>query len=140
MLEDKSAQHEQQVVDKYHDPNATYAMSTRDYVMRPSADGNSGPIILSLPPVAAAKGRFYSFVVRNADAVNTVTITDLDDSECWLGDIVFDGKCDRILMYSDGLCWHALGANSGWPGVATTAPAGTTPAPSTTVSPTTAVQ
>jgi len=135
-LEDRGAQHDKVIVDKYHDPNAAYQMTTRDYVMRPSADGISGAIIISLPPVAEAKGRFYSICVRNADAVNTVTIQDLDDSECWITDIVFDGKCDRALMYSDGLMWYALGEQASWPGISTTHAPGTTGTP-TTVAPTT---
>jgi hypothetical protein len=141
-LEDRGAQHDKVIVDKYHNPAVDYTMTTRDYVLRPAADGLSGPITLTLPPVAEAKGRFYSICVRNADAVNTVTIEDNnDDSECWLGDIVFNGKCDRALFYSDGLMWYALGGMGGWPGLATTAPPGTTAAPttlSTTLAPTTA--
>ncbi len=97
------------VVDKWHDPNADYEMNTRDYVLRPSADGDSGPIVISLPPVAEARGRFYSIVVRNADPANTITVQDLDDSECWEGDVVSDGKCDKQLWYSDGMCWFNLG-------------------------------
>ncbi len=122
-LEDRSSEHQREVVDKYHDPTASYQMTTRDYVMRPSAVPGLGPIILTLPPVADAKGRFYSIVARRADVFNTITITDKDDSECWLGDIVFNGKCDRALLYSDGLLWHALGANGPgqWPGISTTA-------------------
>jgi len=131
-LEDRGAQHDKVIVDKFHDPAVTYEMTTRDYVLRPSADGVSGPIIMELPPVAEAKGRFYSICVRNADAVNTVTVTDNnDDSECWLGDIVFNGKCDRSLFYSDGLMWYALGEMATWPGLATTAPPGTTTPPTT---------
>ena len=137
MLEDRFAQHDKVVVDKFIDPNATVFMTTRDYVVRPSADGDSGPIILALPPVAEAKGRFYSILVRNADAVNTITVVDLDDSECWT-DIVLDGKCDRLLLYSDGLAWFPLGAAGPgvWPGASTTVPPGTTEAP-TTIGPTT---
>lgn len=136
-LEDRGAQHDKVVVDKYVNPNADYEMSTRDYQIRPSADVASGAITITLPPVADAKGRFYSFVCRNADGANTVTITDNDDSECWLGDIVFDGKCDRALLYSDGLCWQPMGNPGEWPGFATTAAAGTTQPP-TTAAPTTA--
>jgi len=135
-LEDRGAQHDKVPVDKYHDPNADYAMTTRDYVMRPSADGDSGAITLTLPPVAEAKGRFYSIIVRNADAVNTVTIQDQDDSECWIGDVVLNGKCDRALFYSDGLAWHPFANPGEWPGVSTTVPPGTTPTP-TTLAPTT---
>ncbi len=109
MLEDKFPQHNGEVVDKYIDPNDSVIMSTRDYVVRPSADADSGPIVVVLPPVAEAKGRFYSICVRDADAENTVTITDKDDSECW-ADIVLNGKCDRLLMYSDGMLWHPLAA------------------------------
>lgn len=135
-LEDKFVQHDGQVVDKYHAPNAAYEMSTRDYVLRPSADGVSGAIIITLPPVALAKGRFYSIIARDADATNTITIADQNDSECWAADIVMNGKCDGVLMYSDGLAWHALGGAVGsWPGASTTRPPGTT-APPTTAAPT----
>jgi len=136
-LEDRRGQHDGQVVDKYAAPEADYEMSTRDYVVRPSASNASNAFTITLPPVNEAKGRFYSIVARQADAVNTVTITDDDDSECWLGDIVLDGKCDRVLLYSDGLCWHPLTGNPGdWPGFSTTAAPGTSEAP-TTVAPTT---
>lgn len=137
-LEQNNEQHYREVPDKYIDPAATVIMTTRDYVVRPSADLPTGPIIVQLPPVAEAKGRFYSIVCRNADAVNTVTIADADDSECWLADIVMDGKCDKMLFYSDGLCWHALGVGGvgKFPGVSTTAAPGTS-MPPTTLAPTT---
>ena len=129
-LEQNNEQHYREVPDKYIDPAATVQMTTRDYVVRPSAA--TAAIIVTLPPVADAKGRFYSIIVRNASVVNTVTIADKDDSECWPGDIVLNGKCDRLLMYSDGLSWHSLGsAPGGWPGVSTTYPPGTTVAPTT---------
>lgn len=135
-LEDRGAQHDKVVVDKYHNPIADYTMTTRDYVLRPSADGDSGAITITLPRVAEAKGRFYSINCRNADAANTVTIQDRDDSECWLGDIVFTGRCQRVLLYSDGLMWHALGEAAAWPGLSTTPGPGTTEPP-TTAAPTT---
>lgn len=119
------------VVDKYHSPTANYAMNTRDFVLRPAADGDTGPFTISLPPVAEARGRFYSIVVRNADAVNTITIQDLDDSECWVGDIEWNGKCDGALFYSDGLMWHVLGLPYSPVEFATTPPPGTTAAPTT---------
>lgn len=138
-LEKHGEQHYREVVDKYVNPNADYEMSTRDYVVRPSADADSGAITITLPRVAEAEGRFYSIIARNADAVNTITIEDNnDDSECWTADIVMNGKCDRILLYSDGLAWHSLGpgAVGDWPGASTTYPPGTT-APPTTTAPTT---
>ena len=136
-LEDKGSEHQREVVDKYHDPNDDYDMTTLDYVLRPSAEGDSGPIAIHLPPVTDAKGRWYSIIVRNADAINTITIQDLNDSECWIGDIVLNGKCDRALLYSDGLAWMPTMLPGDWPGISTTAPPGTTPTP-TTAAPTTA--
>jgi hypothetical protein len=73
--------------------------------IRLSATPASGPYEVVLPPVAQAQGRFYSVVCRNADAVNAITLTHDDDSECWPGDITFNGKCDRALLYSDGQIW-----------------------------------
>jgi hypothetical protein len=139
-LEQNNEQHYREVVDKFVDPAVSYQMSARDYVVRPSATNASNAIIITLPPVAEAKGRFYSILSRQADAVNTITITDANDSECWLADIVFDGKCDRILLYSDGLCWHPLGAGGPgeWPGLASTAAPGTSEAPTTAARETTA--
>ena len=132
-LEQNNEQHYREVPDKYIDPAATVIMTTRDYVVRPSADAISGAIIIHLPPVAEAKGRFYSIVARNADGTNTITVSDLNDSECWIADVVLDGKCDKLLFYSDGLCWHTLGsAGPGRiPGYLTTASPGTTQPPTT---------
>jgi len=135
MLEDRGSQHHQIPGDKFVNPIVDYQMRNWDYVVRPAADGPTGPITITLPSVAEAKGRFYSIVARNADAVNTITIADRDDSECWLGDIVFNGKCDRVLLYSDGLCWIAIGEMAGWPGLSTTRAPGT--ATPTTLAPTT---
>ncbi len=104
-LEDKGAQHDKVIVDKYIDPAGSVEMSTRDYVVRPSA--LTAPMVIVLPAVAEAKGRFYSIVARAASAINTITISDKDDSECW-EDIVFNGPCDAMLLYSDGLFWHRL--------------------------------
>jgi hypothetical protein len=135
-LEQNNEQHYREVVDKYINPAADVTMTTRDYVVRPSADIGSGAITITLPNVSEAKGRFYSIIARNADAVNTITIQDDDDSECWVGDIVLNEKCDRCLLYSDGLAWHVLANPGEWPGVSTTTPPGTqTP---TTAAPTTA--
>lgn len=132
--------HYREIPDKFVNPIVDFQMRSWDYIVRPAADGDSGAITITLPPVADARGRFYSIVCRNADAVNTITIQDKDDSECWNGDITMDGKCDKLLMYSDGLCWHVCNPQlSGWPGISTTPAPGTTEPP-TTVAPTTAAQ
>lgn len=131
-LEDRGAQHDKVVVDKYHDPIANYFMRTTDYVLRPTATPGTGPINIMLPPVAEAKGRFYSIIARQADNVNHIHITDLDDSECWAADVVLNAKCDSMLFYSDGLAWIPLGYGpSDWPGQSGTRPPGTSQAPTT---------
>lgn len=137
MLEDRFAHHDKIPGDTYVNPRANYQMRTWDYRLRPDADFDTGPIIITLPAVAEAKGRFYSIIAHNADPVNTITIADRDDSECWMGDIVMNGKCDRALMYSDGLAWLPTITGPGdWPGAGTTTPPGTQSP--TTLAPTTA--
>lgn len=121
--------------DKYVDPNASYEMSEYDYVVRPNAQG-AGPITITLPPVAKARGRFYTIIARTASAVNTITVVDQDDSECWNGDIVLDGKCDGLLLYSDGLTWIQVAGVGKSIALATTAGPGS--ATATTLAPTTA--
>ena len=100
-LEDKGAQHQMAVVDKYHAPSADYQMTTRDYVLRVVAD--TVAVTITLPPVAEAKGRFYSIKCR--DASFAVTIQDKDDSEDWNGDIVMAIAGCHELLYSDGMKW-----------------------------------
>lgn len=143
-LEQNEAQHYRECPDKYIEPNGTYQMTTRDYVVRPYTQG-AGPIVVSLPPVAEAKGRFYSIIARNASAVNTVTVTDMNDSECWEEDYILDAKCDGILLYSDGLAWIPVGikglsgllATTGAPGTATATTIAPTTVAQTTLAPTT---
>ena len=129
-LEQNNEQHYREVPDKYVDPAAYYEMNTKDYIVRPNASKASGPIIVLLPRVAEAKGRFYSIICRNADPVNTVTIADRGDSECWANDIVMNGKCDRLFLYSDGLAWMPT-FTGGFPQASTTYPPGTSEAPTT---------
>lgn len=137
-LEDRGAQHDKVVVDKYHNPVANYQMTTRDYVLRPSSV--AGAITITLPRVAEAKGRWYSIISRGGPNVTIQDFQDANnngDSECWQGNIVLNGICDRVLLYSDGLAWHPIGNVGAWPGFDTTAAPGTTTPPST-AAPTTA--
>jgi hypothetical protein len=128
-LEQSSDHHYREVVDKYVNPVVNYQMTTYDYVVRPAAVQGGGPIIITLPPVAEAKGRFYSIIARDADDTNTITIADKNDSECWEADIVLNGKCDGELLYSDGLTWIRVAS--------VTRGTGSTTVPPTTLAPTT---
>jgi len=103
-LEQNNEQHYREVVDKYHDPAATYIMTVRDYVLRPTVVAD--PITITLPQVSEAKGRFYSIISRgNVDTTNTVTIANNGESENWIGDIVLSELGDGVILYSDGLAW-----------------------------------
>ena len=100
-LEQNNEQHYREVVDKFIDPVVSIQMTTSDYVVRPSA---SSAIVVTLPPVTDAKGRFYSIFARLASGANTITITHKDDSEGWT-DIVLDAADEGVLLYSDGIRW-----------------------------------
>ena len=102
-LEDRGAQHDKVVVDKYHDPYADYQMTTRDYVLRPYVV--AAAITITLPSVAEAKGRFYSIIARTVSMTLTITITSKGDDEGWEGDIVLFETGQGTLLYSDGLKW-----------------------------------
>jgi len=112
MLE-KTPREQHTVVDKYVAPVANYAMTVRDYLVRPTADVITGPYTIQLPPVVDAMGIWYSIVCRNADPVNFITITPSTvggdvDAECWPGNLVMNGKCDECLFYSDGMKWWSF--------------------------------
>lgn len=109
MVLEKTHGEQRTVVDKYTAPIADYTMTVRDYIMRPSADGATGPFTITLPPVVDAMGKWYSMVCRNADPVNFITVNDNNnDSECWAGNQVYNGKCDECLYYSDGMKWWSF--------------------------------
>ena len=103
MLEDRGAQHDKVVVDKFHNPYADYEMTTRDYVLRPYTVAEA--ITITLPVVTEAKGRIYSIVVGAATGAFTVTIQDRDESEDWIADIVLSEKGQGVFAYSDGRHW-----------------------------------
>jgi hypothetical protein len=106
-LEQNAEQHYREVVDKYIEPMAHYHMNTRDYVVRPQASGATGAFTIILPPVAEAKGRIYSFLCRDADVTNTVTLVHNGDSEGW-SNIVMNATGEACLLYSDGVAWFTL--------------------------------
>ncbi len=92
------------VVDKFHAPLVDYTMSVRDYVLRP--DATAAAITVTLPPVALARGRFYSVMAHFANNTNTITIQDQDDSVGWSEDLVLNEKGRGTIFYSDGREWH----------------------------------
>ena len=105
-LEDRGAQHDKIIVDKYHDPAADYEMTSRDYVIRPTVA--SAAITITLPTVTESKGRFYSITAKGSVSIALpVTIQDSDESEAW-NDIALSTLNDGVLLYSDGVRWYRL--------------------------------
>jgi hypothetical protein len=115
MLDDRSAEHDKVIVDKYDDPTGDFSMTTRDYVLRPSAGPSTlrAPVTITLPPVSEAKGRIYSILARYADVTNTITITDKGDSEYWSGDYPLIVSGQNYMFYSDGLHWKNMSETIG---------------------------
>ena len=106
MLEDRFAQHDKIPGDTYAAPVATYSMRTWDYVVRPTVA--AAAIIITLPPVTEAKGRFYSITAMgNVTGALPVTIQDNDESAGW-ADLVLFRLRQSALLYSDGISWHNL--------------------------------
>ena len=106
MATEKRASEQRDVPQKEQHFTAAGQINVRCGRVRFSADAASGAYTVTLPAVSEAQGGFYSVVCRNADAVNAVTLTHDNDSECWPGNITFNGKCDAALLYSDGQKWH----------------------------------
>jgi hypothetical protein len=106
VLELNHNEHYRETVDKFIDPIANVYMTTRDYVVRPSAAGRQSGFTVYLPPVAEARGRFYSILAL--DTTYDITIADMDDSEDWDGDFVLTDTDQDILFYSDGRKWFHL--------------------------------
>lgn len=130
---EKTAMEQREVPQKEQFFTAAGNIAVRTQRVRCSADLVSGPYTITLPPVAEAQGRDYFIVAREATAINFITITHANDSECWEGNVVLNGKCDRVIFRSDGQCWFQCCELLTFEG---TSPAPTT-APPTTLAPTT---
>ena len=66
---------------------------------------------IKLPPVGAAKGRFYSFYTPDAGGGVTITAygdaSSLDDAQDWT-DLAMDADNDSCMLYSNGTKWIVL--------------------------------
>ena len=86
---------------------AAYSMKVGDLVVH--YDTTAGAMAVTLPPVAAAKGKIYS-IMLDTDG-GDLTIQDIDDSVSW-SDLTCDDAGDGFLLYSDGQIWWQLGATT----------------------------
>ena len=110
-LERLGAQH-MASVDKYAEPTtAAHQMTTRDYVVRVDAVDLASAVVVTLPPVSLAKGRYYTVMAKDATNTYTVTVQDfqsdggLGDSESWQANVVFNEAGRGAVFYSDGQHW-----------------------------------
>jgi len=71
--------------------------------------GDAYTITVSLPSVAAAKGKFYT-VKLIADNGENVTVQDQDDSYDWAatGDLTLSSITDFGIFFSDGHKWYEI--------------------------------
>lgn len=100
-LEKNAEESYREVPDKFAEPSADYQLSVQEQVVRAAA--LLADITITLPPVAEARGKWYSIIMTADD--NNVIVADHDDSEYWPGDITLAGAGDRLLLFSDGRCW-----------------------------------
>lgn len=105
-LENRAAQ-QQSVVDKFVNIIAAYHMRSYDYVVRATANTATDSYTVYLPPVADAKGRFYSIVASIANS-KTITVTHHSDSESWTANASLTVTGHKVLAYSDGMTWHII--------------------------------
>lgn len=94
-----------EIVDKFVDPAVSYQMTTRDFIVRPSA---AAPITITLPPVGESAGRIFTIMPRLASPTNTITIASKGDSEGWKGNVVINTAGTKLLFFSDGAAWFQL--------------------------------
>ena len=73
--------------------------------------GDGYALTITLPSVAAAKGRFYSLRMVARGGTSDATIQD-KNNDAGMADITFNLAADQVLLYSDGYKWHTL-ASSG---------------------------
>ncbi len=81
----------------------TGTLTIRETTVR--GDSSAGAFTTTLPPVAEARGKLFSFrfITDNGDW----TITDYgDDAE--FADLVFTATGDNALVYSDGTTWFTI--------------------------------
>ena len=84
----------------------TYSMDVTDQVVLITT-GDGYALTITLPSVASAKGRLYSFRMVARGGTSDATLQDLN-GDAALTDITFNLAADAVLLYSDGFKWHAL--------------------------------
>lgn len=106
MLESKFVEQDT-VKDKHRTLTADVSINVWDQAC--IIDSTDGAFTVTLPPVAEAKGKIYTFymTVDGGD----VTIQNRDDCPDWT-DLSFTAITDKAILYSDGLIWWVLASST----------------------------
>ena len=86
---------------------AASTLTTRQRVVY--GDTTDGIMTTTLPPVGDCAGLFFTFYFKTDGG--DWTITDFGD-ETKFADIVLDNAGDTVMLYSDGLHWNTLDADT----------------------------
>ena len=106
MALDKKMYEGHEVVGKIRHLIANATLTARDQCVRVTANGVTTAFTVTLPNVSECRGLWFGIVARDADLVNTVTITDGGSSENWLADAVLNQPGESLTLFSDGYMWH----------------------------------
>ena len=99
-------------VTNYAVKTADYSMTVRDLTV--SALATTKKVTISLPSVAAAKGKTFTIFAAGASVTYPVVVQDLDDARGWNenGDISLTHAEDYVVFFSDGMRWQILGTSA----------------------------
>ena len=88
--------------------NKIAAASLEVYEQVVTCDSTAGAFAVTLPPVGAARGKFYS--IKLITDGGNVTVQDRDDSYDWAatGDLTLSSVTDFGIFFSDGHKWYEL--------------------------------
>ena len=105
-MENRIGRQEQELVMDHYQGAVTAALSmtVRDFVVKAVSSGSAYQI--TLPPVRECMGKIYYIEAVTVDG--SITVAHYGDSERWI-DAILDTTGDRILLFSTGESWVAIG-------------------------------
>lgn len=91
--------------------NITYSMEVTDQVVLIET-ASTFAMTITLPSVAAARGRIYSFRLVTSGGTENAVIQDKNDDADFTS-LNSTTAADTLLLYSDGFKWYTL-QKTGW--------------------------
>lgn len=105
--------HDASVVNKYAVKTADYSMTVRDMIV--CATATDAQVTITLPSVAAVRGKVFTIIAKGASVTYPVVIQDQDDARGWGelgGDISLTHAEDYVVLQSNGMGWQILGTSA----------------------------